>query len=209
MDGQLTWRAAPGQSLTVGLSRHLQEDASSTSYAADVSRTTTRWPGLCRRLRAVEPAGRMAARRQLGLRRRGHRPHRRRLGAGRVGCACAALLGTTFRAPSFNDLYFPGYGVPTVGPERGRSVELGLDWRGSMRRRRADGLPQPRARPDRLRARPQLVPTGARLRLRLCAQHRPRPLQGATLTGGAVGMRCRCAARPTSWTPPTAPPAAG
>lgn len=39
-----------------------------------------------------------------------------------------ALAGTTFRAPSFNELAFPGYGVPTLQPERGRSAELGLSW---------------------------------------------------------------------------------
>lgn len=39
-----------------------------------------------------------------------------------------ALAGKTFRAPSFNDLYFPFYGIPTIRPERGRSVELGLNW---------------------------------------------------------------------------------
>jgi vitamin B12 transporter len=42
-----------------------------------------------------------------------------------------ALAGSTFRAPSFNDLYFPGYGVPGVRPERGRSVELGVTWASS------------------------------------------------------------------------------
>ena len=47
-----------------------------------------------------------------------------------------ALAGTTFRAPSFNELFYPGYGVapgrydvPGIKPERGRSVELGLNWR--------------------------------------------------------------------------------
>jgi vitamin B12 transporter len=40
-----------------------------------------------------------------------------------------ALAGTTFRAPSFNELFFPGYGVASVTPERGRSAELGLSWR--------------------------------------------------------------------------------
>jgi vitamin B12 transporter len=42
-----------------------------------------------------------------------------------------ALAGTTFRAPSFNELYFPGFGVPDIAPERGRSVELGINWRAS------------------------------------------------------------------------------
>jgi vitamin B12 transporter len=30
-----------------------------------------------------------------------------------------------FKAPSFNDLYFPGFGNPTLDPERSESVELG------------------------------------------------------------------------------------
>ena len=36
---------------------------------------------------------------------------------------------TTFRAPSFNDLYYPGYGVSTLKPEQGRSLEAGLSTR--------------------------------------------------------------------------------
>lgn len=40
-----------------------------------------------------------------------------------------AVAGTAFRAPSFNDLYFPGFGVATIRPERSRSVEVGADWR--------------------------------------------------------------------------------
>lgn len=39
-----------------------------------------------------------------------------------------ALAGTTFRAPTFNDLYYPGYGVPTIKPEEGRSFEIGALW---------------------------------------------------------------------------------
>ena len=45
-----------------------------------------------------------------------------------AGWRARALAGTTFRAPSFNDLYYPGYGVATVRPERGRSIEAGLSW---------------------------------------------------------------------------------
>lgn len=44
------------------------------------------------------------------------------------GLKLRTLGGTTFRAPTFNDLYFPGFGVATVRPERGRSVELGVSW---------------------------------------------------------------------------------
>ena len=39
-----------------------------------------------------------------------------------------ALIGTSFRAPTFNDLFFPGFGVATIRPERGRSIEAGVDW---------------------------------------------------------------------------------
>ena len=45
-----------------------------------------------------------------------------------TGLKLRALAGTTFRAPTFNDLGYPGYGVPTIRPERGRSVEAGTTW---------------------------------------------------------------------------------
>lgn len=45
------------------------------------------------------------------------------------GLTARALVGTTFRAPSFNDLFYAGYGVPDIRPERGRSGEVGLQWR--------------------------------------------------------------------------------
>lgn len=44
------------------------------------------------------------------------------------GVKLRGLAGTTFRAPTFNDLYFPGYGVATVRPEKGRSIEAGVSW---------------------------------------------------------------------------------
>jgi vitamin B12 transporter len=45
------------------------------------------------------------------------------------GWTLRALAGTTFRAPTFNDLYYPGYGVPGIEAEHGRSVEAGVVWR--------------------------------------------------------------------------------
>ena len=38
----------------------------------------------------------------------------------------SASYGTAFKAPTFNELYFPGYGNPALGPETSRSFELGL-----------------------------------------------------------------------------------
>jgi len=40
-----------------------------------------------------------------------------------------ALTGKTFRAPTFNDTDFPFYGHHDIRPEKGRSMELGLNWR--------------------------------------------------------------------------------
>ena len=37
-----------------------------------------------------------------------------------------ASYGTAYKAPTFNELYFPGYGNPGLGPENSRSTELGL-----------------------------------------------------------------------------------
>jgi len=39
-----------------------------------------------------------------------------------------AQAASAFRAPSFNDLYYPVYGNPSLRPERARSAELGLRW---------------------------------------------------------------------------------
>ena len=40
-----------------------------------------------------------------------------------------ASIGSSFRAPTFNELYYPRYGVESNQPERGRNVEAGLAYR--------------------------------------------------------------------------------
>ncbi len=40
-----------------------------------------------------------------------------------------AGLSTAFKAPSFNELYFPGFGNPNLSPEESRAFELGLNGR--------------------------------------------------------------------------------
>ena len=37
-------------------------------------------------------------------------------------------IGTSFKAPTFNDLYYPGYANPNLKPEHGRSLDAGLLW---------------------------------------------------------------------------------
>jgi vitamin B12 transporter len=40
----------------------------------------------------------------------------------------AASYGTSFVAPSFNQLYYPGFGNPNLLPEEGKQAELSLRW---------------------------------------------------------------------------------
>lgn len=40
--------------------------------------------------------------------------------------------GTAFKAPTFNDLYYPFYGDPNLRPETSRSVEVGFDGHSSV-----------------------------------------------------------------------------
>ncbi|KGF78309.1 vitamin B12 transporter BtuB [Massilia sp. JS1662] len=40
-----------------------------------------------------------------------------------------ASYGTSFRAPTFNELYYPGYGLTSNHPERGRNAEAGVQYR--------------------------------------------------------------------------------
>lgn len=39
-----------------------------------------------------------------------------------------ASHGTSFVAPSFNQLYFPNFGNPALQPERGRNTDVGVSW---------------------------------------------------------------------------------
>lgn len=50
------------------------------------------------------------------------------------GVRLRAAYGQGFHAPSFNDLYFPGFGNPDLKPERSRSAEAGLQVEGGSQR---------------------------------------------------------------------------
>lgn len=39
-----------------------------------------------------------------------------------------AAYGTAFKAPTFNDLYYPRYGNPDLQPETSKNMEVGLKW---------------------------------------------------------------------------------
>lgn len=42
------------------------------------------------------------------------------------------LAGTSFRAPTFNQLYWPGFGNRTTQPEKGKSQEVGIEYAGQI-----------------------------------------------------------------------------
>jgi vitamin B12 transporter len=127
LSAQLGLPAAAAGRLTLAL-EHGAERGESSSYLAPVER---------RQAAAVAAlagaAGPWAWQAEL---RRDEPSDTAGVTTGRLGAAwrvadgwrLRALAGTTFRAPSFNDLHYPGYGVPSLRPERGRSAELGVAW---------------------------------------------------------------------------------
>ena len=128
VQAQATWRPSPEQSLTLGLDR-LKERAESSYFTGRVQRDND---GAVLAYAATLPGYAV----QAELRRDDDAQFggvtTARLGGSlplAPGWRVRALAGTTFRAPSFNDLFYPGYGVATLDPERGRSLEFGVDWR--------------------------------------------------------------------------------
>lgn len=96
-----------------------------TAYDANKRDTFSVFAGYLERLGAsqIEFAARHDNEDQFGS---------RSTGSARVGYALSpamtgyAIIGRAFRAPSFNDLYFPGFSNATLKPERSASVEAGL-----------------------------------------------------------------------------------
>jgi len=125
---QSAWTFAPGQQW-VGALERLNEAVQSSSYAGGQERSNTAV--------VLGYTGAFGAHKlQVDVR------HDRNAVYGNVdtgklgwamdvvpGLTLRAVAGTAFRGVSFNDLYFPGYGVPTVQPERSRSIEIGLQWK--------------------------------------------------------------------------------
>lgn len=128
---QASWAPQPGQQFTLGLET-LTEKAQSSSYARDAERRN--------HAAVLAYAGAVGALQVQADVRRDDNSVYGAVNTARLGGSLAladgwrlrALAGSTFRAPSFNDLVFPGYGVPSIQPERGRSSEVGVDWRDAL-----------------------------------------------------------------------------
>jgi vitamin B12 transporter len=121
-----TWNAGASGTWLLALD-HLDETiAGTTTYAGDSRRNT----GL-----VIGWTGRFGAHRLQADLRHDDNSVYGGVSTGKLGWALdvtkaltlRAVAGTAFRAPSFNELYYPNYGAP-VDPERSTSVEAGLRW---------------------------------------------------------------------------------
>lgn len=126
----LSWlnglRLATVQNLLLGTDYERDTIGSSTGYA-ERSRADTGALGAYR----LAPG-------RLDLEVSARHDHNQQFGDRTTGAAAAAWRftdelrltaswGTAFKAPTFNDLYFPFYGNPALRPETARSTEIGLE----------------------------------------------------------------------------------
>ncbi len=124
---QNVFEFSPSSTLTAGL-EHLNQDATATAYTGTFTRRVD-----SAMLGYTGKSGAHEA--QLNVR------HDRYSDFGQASTGLVAYgfhfapswkaiaqVSNAFRAPSFNDLYFPFFGNPALKPERARSVELGLQY---------------------------------------------------------------------------------
>ena len=133
LTAQAAWKSGADQQVVLAY-EHLNEKAESTQYLGDVKRSNNAF--------VFGYTGQFGAQvLQADVRHDNNSVYGGNT-TGRLGWSTEvmkdlrvrALAGTTFRAPSFNELFYPGYGVSgypgfNVTPEHGRSMELGLNWR--------------------------------------------------------------------------------
>jgi vitamin B12 transporter len=143
---QMAWAWAPGQQLLAAWDQ-LQERVSTNAYTPPGSREndalTLAYSGQFGAVQ-LQLDGREDHNSAYGSRRTARSGLRWSLSA---HTSLRLLAATTFRAPSFNELYYPGYGVASLAPEEGRSLEAGwtqrtdaLQWQATAWRNRVDNL---------------------------------------------------------------------
>jgi vitamin B12 transporter len=122
-----------GQSIVAGLEYLAQEVVSSTPY--DVTKRTVRsaFAGYTGEFgaHALEANLRRDDNSQFGSPTTGSVAYGLQVAK---GARLRAVYGEGFHAPSFNDLYFPGFGNPDLKPERSKSTEVGLQLEGDAQR---------------------------------------------------------------------------
>ncbi len=115
----------PAQLLTFGVDYQDDKVDGTVEYTAD-SRDNT---GIFTEYQATAGAGevKLSLRRDDNQQFGSHMTGNAALGYRPVrGPAMFVSYGTAYKAPTFNDLYFPVFGNPDLDPEQSRSIELGL-----------------------------------------------------------------------------------
>ena len=123
---QADWQLEPQHLLTLGTDAQRDSVASSVGYAVSSRRDIGGF---------LEYQGGFASERfsisarhddneQFGGQATGSAAWSHRFAGGR---RLTASFGSAFRAPTFNELYYPFFGNPALRPEHSRSAELGLD----------------------------------------------------------------------------------
>ena len=117
---------APGQLLSIGLDwLHDRGGAHESSASFDAARANralfAQYQGSIG-AHALQAAVRRDDNEQFGA----HTSGSLAWGMAIAGLRVNASIGSAFKAPSFNELYYPWYGNPSLRPESSRSLELGV-----------------------------------------------------------------------------------
>ncbi|HYD95194.1 MAG TPA: TonB-dependent receptor [Noviherbaspirillum sp.] len=108
------------------IAEHRREEVDSTEAAVARSRTTNSI-GAAYQLREGAHLAAVSVRNddnsQFGSRTTGNASYGYRISN---ALRASASIGTSFRAPTFNELYFPQFGIASNRPEKGRNAEIGL-----------------------------------------------------------------------------------
>jgi len=122
---QADWQLAPQHLLTLGTDAQRDSVASSVAYALasrrDVGGFLEYQGGFASERFSV--SARHDDNEQFGGQATGSAAWSHRFAG---GLRLTASFGTAFRAPTFNELYYPFFGNPALRPEHSRSAELGL-----------------------------------------------------------------------------------
>ena len=108
------------------LAEHRKEEIESNTAALVRERSTTSWAASYNMKRGdhlLAAAARNDDSTQYGSKSTGSLGYGYRI---TPGLRVNASYGTSFRAPTFNELYYPGYGLPANRPEQGRNREIGI-----------------------------------------------------------------------------------